>query len=188
MLHIATPDEHAFAEVRDHLRDFVEVERLDFGYVRIRSDDIEDVAAIGAADAYDNAPRPGDDGDGDDRPPVVVDESGLFVEGLGGFPGPYTTYVEETLGADRLHELAEPLEDRRAIYRTAVAFADDERVVTFQGAREGELVAPRGAEGAGVDRLFEVRGETFAEMSMERKNSASSRGRALTKLADWLAP
>lgn len=189
MLQIATRDDTAFEESQQHLDEFTEVEQLDFEYIRIQNDDIEEIAAVGAADAYDNAPQPEADGstEGDsERPPVVVEESGLFIEELGGFPGPYTGYVEDTLGADRLWDLVADLDDPSALYRTGVAFADEEQVMTFVGARAGELVAPRGSEDAGFDRIFEVRGTTLAEMSSEQKNTVSSRGRALTKLADWI--
>lgn len=196
MLHIATRDESAFAEIREHLSDFTEVERLAYEYTRIQSDDMEEIAAIGGADAYDNAPlgesedddaERDDGGDDTDRPPVVVEETGLFVDDLDGFPGPYTAYVEDTLGAERLWDLVAEADERRAVYRTGVAYADDERVVTFSGACTGELVAPRGPEDAGFDRLFEVQGTTFEELSVERKNALSSRARAMTKLADWLS-
>ena len=45
----------------------------------------------------------------------------------------------------------------------------------------------RGAGGFGYDSLFEVDGETLAEMGVEAKNRISHRAQALAALADALA-
>lgn len=212
MLYFIPRDGTAFTEVREHLEEFTEMERIDYDYTRVQSEDLEEIAGVGAADAFKNAPlretetNRGEDADGegtsdsdeeapdttgdgegiDGRPPVVVEETGLFVDGLGGFPGPYTGYVEDTLGAEGVWDLVEELDDRRGVYRTGVAYADADRVITFESTCTGEVVAPRGPSDAGLDRLFEVEEKTFAEMSVGQKNSVSSRSRAMTKLADWL--
>jgi XTP/dITP diphosphohydrolase len=80
------------------------------------------------------------------------------------------------------------VDDRSARFRTAVAF------VTPGGAEvgvTGELAGriareERGAGGFGYDSLFEVGGETLAEMGVGAKNRISQRARALAALADAL--
>jgi len=89
------------------------VERLDFDYPEIQASELGPIAARGAREAYRHA--------GD---PVLVDDAGLFVEGLDGFPGPYSSYVEETLGIERVHELAADLDDRRAAFRCVLGYCD----------------------------------------------------------------
>jgi XTP/dITP diphosphohydrolase len=89
------------------------VERLDFDYPEIQAPELGPIAAQGAREAYRHAGEP-----------VLVDDAGLFVEGLDGFPGPYSSYVEETLGIDRVHEIAADLDDRRAAFRCVLGYCD----------------------------------------------------------------
>lgn len=116
---------------------------------------------------------------------VLAVESGLFVPDLDGFPGPETRYVAKTLGVENLWELFESHDVDRAAYRTAVSYVTEDVSVTFRGQTIGKVVPPRGDSNQGAEQLFEVEGETFAEMAVGRKNMISSRSRALTKFADW---
>lgn len=89
------------------------VERLDFDYPEIQAAELGPIAARGAREAYRHAGGA-----------VLVDDAGLFVEGLDGFPGPYSSYVEETLGIERVHEIAADLDDRRAAFRCVLGYCD----------------------------------------------------------------
>ncbi|WP_435100504.1 XTP/dITP diphosphatase [Halarchaeum sp. P4] len=177
-LQFVTTNPGKVREATEYLSEYVEVEQFDYDYAEIQSDSLADIAARGAREAFEAA-------GGVD--PVIVDDAGLFIDALDGFPGPYSSYVEDTLGVERVWHLAEGLEDRSASFRCTVAYADAETVETFDGEIPGEIVAPRGEGGFGYDPIFEHGGETFAEMGTERKNELSHRGRALDDLADWLA-
>ena len=176
MLRFVTTNAEKAAEARAHLP--VAVTQVDYDYAEIQSADLAEIATRGAREAYEMA-------EGED--PVIVDDTGLFVEGLDGFPGPYAAYVDHTLGIERVWSLAEALEDRSAAFECAIAYADGDRVEVFEGRVEGQLVAPRGEGGFGYAPIFEYEGQTFAERSIEEKNEISHRARALSKLADWLA-
>ncbi|RBI61599.1 non-canonical purine NTP pyrophosphatase, RdgB/HAM1 family [halophilic archaeon] len=176
MIRFVTGNEGKVREAREYLDD--DVEQVEYDYTEIQSDDLASIAVHGAEEAF--AETGGDD-------PVVVDDAGLFVDALGGFPGPYSAYVEDTLGVERVWRLAEREENRRARFRGVVAYHDGERTETFEGAVPGRIVAPRGDGGFGYDPIFEHEGQTLAEMSTEEKNAVSHRGRALAKFADWLA-
>jgi len=91
------------------------VEQLDFDYAEIQSPELGPIAARGAREAYREAGEP-----------VLVDDAGLFIEDLDGFPGPYSSYVEETLGIERVREVARPLDDARAAFRCTLAYCDGE--------------------------------------------------------------
>jgi len=91
------------------------VERLDFDYPEIQAAELGPIAAQGAREAYRHAVEP-----------VLVDDAGMFVEGLDGFPGPYSSYVEETLGIERVHDIAADLADRRAAFRCVLGYCDGE--------------------------------------------------------------
>jgi len=178
MLRFVTTNADKVAEAAAHLRDVATVEQFDYDYAEIQSDDLAAIAERGALESFEAAGG---------EAPVIVDDTGLFVRGLGGFPGPYAAYVEYTLGVERVWELAKPLDDRRAAFRCVIAYADADGVETFTGAVNGTVVAPRGEGGFGYDPIFEYDGSTFAEMTIEEKNAFSHRARALSKLADWLA-
>ncbi|KYH26122.1 Non-canonical purine NTP pyrophosphatase [Halalkalicoccus paucihalophilus] len=174
MLRFVTSNAGKAREAREYLPE--EVERVDYDYPEIQSDSLEAIAAAGARDAYREIGEP-----------VFVDDSGLFIDAFDGFPGPYSSYVEEKLGIERVQQLTERESTDRARFRTIVAYADGEGVETFEGVVRGRIVAPRGDGGFGYDPVFEHRGTTFAEMAIEEKNAVSHRGRALAAFGDWLA-
>jgi len=176
MLRFVTTNPGKVREARDYLDEAVE--QFDYDYAEIQSDSLADIATRGAREAYEAAP-------GDD--PVIVDDSGLFVDALDGFPGPYSSYVQGTLGIERVQSLVEDADDRGASFRAVVAYADGDSVEAFAGRVEGEIVPPRGDGGFGYDPIFEHEGTTFAEMRPDEKNEVSHRGRALAEVADWLA-
>ncbi|OAQ52350.1 non-canonical purine NTP pyrophosphatase [Natrinema mahii] len=173
-----TGNEGKAREAREYLSDIEPVEQIEYDYTEIQSDSLAEIAAHGAREAVAEL---------GDEEPVLVDDAGLFVEALGGFPGPYSAYVEDTVGVERLWRLASEEENRRAHFRTVLAYADEDGTETFEGSVAGTLVAPRGEGGFGYDPIFEYNGQTLAEMSTEEKNAISHRGRALAAFTEWYA-
>ena len=171
MLRFVTGNEGKLREAREYLD---QVEGVEYDYPEIQADDLETIAAYGARDAYENVGSP-----------VLVDDAGLFVDALSGFPGPFSAYVEDTLGIERVAELARREENHRARFRATVAYCDGERTETFEGSVRGRIVPPRGEGGFGYDPIFEHNDRTFAEMSPEEKNAVSHRGRALASFSAW---
>jgi len=161
------------------------IDTYDYDYPEIQAPTLKPIAAAGARDAYREVGEP-----------VVVDDAGLFIDAFDGFPGPYSSFVETTIGVDRVWELAEPLSDRTASFRCVLAYCDGEAVEDpvddgnppvkcFTGVVDGEIVAPRGDGGFGYDPIFEHDGATFAERTAAEKNELSHRGRALAAFAEW---
>jgi XTP/dITP diphosphohydrolase len=111
MLHYVTTNPGKAREAREYLG--TEVAQVDFDYPEIQAPELEPISAEGARSAYREV--------GD---PVIVDDAGLFVETLDGFPGPYSSYVEETLGVERVWELGKGADDRRASFRCVIAYCD----------------------------------------------------------------
>ncbi|WP_049914433.1 XTP/dITP diphosphatase [Haloterrigena salina] len=173
-----TGNEGKVREARDYLADLEPVDQIDYDYTEVQSDSLAEIAAHGAREAFEEL--------GSDEP-VLVDDAGLFVDALEGFPGPYSAYVEDTVGVERLWRLASEEENRRARFKTVLAYADEDGTETFKGTVAGTLVAPRGEGGFGYDPIFEYNGQTMAEMSTEEKNAISHRGRALAEFAEWYA-
>jgi XTP/dITP diphosphohydrolase len=124
--------------------------------------------------------------------PAVADDTGLFVDALGGRPGVHTArYAGEhaDAAANRallLHELSGST-DRSATFRTVVMVIwPDGRELAVVGECPGTIATDeRGARGFGYDPLFvpdDGDGRTFAEMNEDDKHALSHRGRAFAAL------
>lgn len=121
--------------------------------------------------------------------PTLADDTGLEVAALGGLPGVRTArFAGEGAGyaANRRALLAalKGVDDRRARFRTVVALAAGDEVVTAVGEVSGVITeAERGAGGFGYDPVFAVSGQTMAELGVDAKNRLSHRARAIEALA-----
>ncbi len=113
MIRFATTNEGKLHEAREYLDE--PVRQLEFDYLEPQAEDLATVAAHGARAAYRHAGEP-----------VVVDDSGLTIDAFGGFPGPYSSYVEDKLGIERVWRLAEREDDRAGAFRAVVAYCDGE--------------------------------------------------------------
>jgi len=98
-------------EAREYLTE--PVEQLDFDTPEIQSAELGAIAAHKARAAYEYAGEP-----------VFVDDAGLFIEAFDGFPGPYSSYVHDTVGVERVWRLASEEDDRAASFRGVVAYCD----------------------------------------------------------------
>lgn len=56
--------------------------------------------------------------------PVMVEDSGFFVDALNGFPGPYTKYAVETIGIRGMLDLMRDIEDRRCRFVSVLTYQD----------------------------------------------------------------
>ncbi len=128
--------------------------------------------------------------------PALSDDTGLFVEALGGRPGVRTARYagEHATDDDNVSKLLEELDgrtDRGAQFRTCVALIwPDGRELIAEGRVTGRIATDRrGDRGFGYDPVFvpaESNGRTFAEMTRAEKGELSHRARALTALLDLL--
>lgn len=127
--------------------------------------------------------------------PALADDSGICVAALGGEPGVHSArYAGEPKSDARNNEkLLAALDgtaDRRAHYCCVMVLmrhGADPQPLIAEGEWHGEILrSPRGDGGFGYDPLFLVPGLglTGAELSLERKNAISHRGRALAQLLE----
>jgi XTP/dITP diphosphohydrolase len=129
--------------------------------------------------------------------PAAADDTGLFVDALGGAPGVRSARYSGELSTYELNNrklLAElagvPAERRTARFVCAVAYvAPGAAPKLFRGELPGRILeVPRGSNGFGYDPLFlpDGWGQTLAEMGAEEKNRISHRHRAFRQLAEHL--
>lgn len=123
--------------------------------------------------------------------PFFVEDAGLFIEALNGFPGPYSSYVFSKIGNEGVLKVMEGVENRRAEFVSTIAFTDGKQVAVFEGRTSGFIsYSARGSGGFGFDPIFVPEGgdgRTFAELNLDEKNLFSHRAKAARKLAEWLA-
>lgn len=128
--------------------------------------------------------------------PCFADDTGLFVESLDGRPGVYTARFagEHCSPADNitlLLKLLEGKENRKAYFRTVVAYSSPQREFYVDGQVDGRIPEKAtGNGGFGYDPVFipDETGLSFAEMGEEGKNSISHRGRAIRNMIKELSP
>lgn len=120
----------------------------------------------------------------------IADDTGLEVEALDGAPGVYSArYAGEAKEpAANMRKLLQELgdrTDRKARFRTVIAWVDSDGERTFEGTVDGSIThAPRGTGGFGYDPVFlpSMSDLTFAELDARSKNAISHRGQAVWKL------
>jgi XTP/dITP diphosphohydrolase len=155
----------------------IEILQNNCGYPELQEDGLEAIANFGAKWAANKL-----------NCEVMVDDSGIFIEALSGFPGPYSAYVAKTLGNERILKLMEKGSNRNATLKCVIGYCrPGEEAVVFSGEVAGKIaISIRGNLGFGYDPIFEVDGVTFGEMGDEEKNRSSHRYGALVKFAGWL--
>ncbi len=175
---LMTQNQHKLTELRPLFERFnVSFETTSMEKFEIRADDVEAVAHKAAITAYDALKRP-----------VVLDDSGLFVDALNGFPGTYSAYVLKTIGNAGILRLMNHIDERTAKFVTAVGYADGDTIQTFVGVMSGNIArTPAGEEGFGYDPIFIPQGETrtYAQMSLSEKVNTSHRTKAFRKFLNW---
>ena len=172
-----TGNKDKFVEVRDILKTFgVEVIQDKNGYPELQEDELEPIAAYGAQHAANKL-----------NMPVMVDDSGIFIKVLNGFPGPYSRFVEDRLGNLKVLKLMEKEEDRTAYFKTVIGYCEPgKEPLVFSGVVKGKIAnEERGTCGFGYDPIFEHQSITFGELRYDEKNKVSHRRMAIDKFLEW---
>jgi XTP/dITP diphosphohydrolase len=120
---------------------------------------------------------------------VVVEDSGLFVRALNGFPGPFSSYVHATIGVEGLLRLMSRQTRREAYFQASLSLASPkDSSQQFSGKVHGTLShKSAGTKGFGFDPIFIPNGarKTFAQGGSQFKDKYSHRAIAFRKLALW---
>ena len=122
--------------------------------------------------------------------PIVVEETGLELAAMNGFPGPLIKWMLEAVGAVGVARAGLALGDGSARARCRLLYYDGERRETAEGETVGRLVLPpRGDGGFGWDPVFQPAGEarTYGELPAADKDRIGHRGRAWRALIERLA-
>ena len=123
------------------------------------------------------------------------DDTGLEIEELKGLPGVYSArYAGEECNPEKnmikvLNNL-KSFENRKATFKTVIALILNEKHYFFEGEVRGLIRKDKkGVKGFGYDPIFQPIGykQSFAEMSIIKKNEISHRGLAVKKLINFFS-
>ena len=179
---IVTRNKGKFAEANEIAKAFgVELAMPDdgIGKLEIQADKLSAVSEFSAIEAYKKIKKP-----------LIVDDSGLFINALEGFPGVYSAPIYRGIGGmPGILKLLEDKGDRSAYFECSVAFYDGKTLKSFIGRIDGMITNEmRGSGGFGYDPIFAPNGyggKTFAELGVAEKNKVSHRRKALEAFFRW---
>lgn len=172
-----TSNRHKFEEISDILeRRGISVRWEEIEYEEIQSDTIENISYDSC---YKLAKKINED--------FFLEDTGIQIESLKDFPGPYSSYVQRTIGNSGILKLVN--DDRRAYFKTVVSLYYKESIFQFTGVLKGTIASgEKGDKGFGYDPIFIPEGsnKTLSEMSLEDKNRISHRGKAIQRMVDYV--
>lgn len=130
----------------------------------------------------------------DDKNNIFVEDTGLFIEGLKEFPGPYASHAFKTLGNLGILKLMDGIEKRNAYFESCVAYKDSKGTIhSFVARCDGIISKDIKGEFWGFDPIFipistelNQNNKTFSELGDDVKNKLSHRTKALNKLKEYL--
>jgi non-canonical purine NTP pyrophosphatase (RdgB/HAM1 family) len=174
-LYFITGSAGKFSEAQ---RTIPQLQQLDIDLPEIQSLDVQEILTAKVQAAYDHH-----------QGEFLVEDTGLYFEGLPGLPGPFIKWFFKSLDNPGLFHLSQSLGNNAALVKITVAYAQSREVIHFfEGSVKGTIVSPRGTEGFGWDPIFMPDGEThtFAELGEHGKQQYNPRRIAFEQLARFL--
>lgn len=173
-----TSNEHKFLELQETFRDSgINIEWIRRKYEEIQGDSTEEIS-------LDSARKITHEINGR----FFLEDTGLYIDALNGFPGPYSSYVAGTIGNTGILKLIQGL-DRSCRFLTVITYFDGHEFFQFDGMLRGSISKEiRGKGGFGYDPIFIPDGQsiTLAEMGIETKSSISHRSLAAQRFISHL--
>jgi len=175
-LFFASSNEHKFQEAERILVNLgMQINLFKTTLEEIQSNNLNDIAEKKAINAYDLIQKP-----------VIIEDDGLFIDSLDGFPGPYSSYVYDTIGNKGIMNLLENSEIRDAKFVSIIAYCDnDYGVKLFESSIPGKISSVIEKGGWGYDPIFIPDGESKTYANVSDKDKLSHRSASLTKFSSW---
>ena len=170
----ASSNKNKFSEAKNILSQFgIKLKFLKCHLREIQSSDLEEIAREKAIQAFWLCSRP-----------VIVEDDGLFINSLNGFPGPYSSFIFNTIGNKGILKLMSG--QRSAMFRSVIAYCEEKGDVRlFSQDAFGKISKRELGRKWGFDPIFIPRGQDKTYSQLEEKNIISHRYLALRKFANW---
>src|SRR3989344_5516515 len=145
-------------EFKQILEPEIKVNHIEMSYPEIRGEDSVEIARHSAKELAEKLKKN-----------VVVEDSGLFIDALNGFPGTYSATVHKKIGLKGIIKLMQGEKNRKCSYKSAVACCEPgKKAVSFRGEEKGKIAESiRGSFGFGHDPIFIPEGSSKAYGEME---------------------
>lgn len=178
-IYFCTSNKHKLKEYKEILKEFgINVKKASLKLIEIQADKLEDVAKEKVKHAFEKIKKP-----------VFIEDAGLFIQALKGFPGVYSAYVMKTIGCKGVLKLMKGVKKRDAVFKSVIAFMEEnQKVHLFCGECKGKISQTiKGSSGFGFDPIFIPLGyeKTFAQ-DINLKNKLSHRRKAIEKFIRFL--
>ena len=175
-LYFVSSNEHKFEEAERILSNFgVNINLFKTTLEEIQSNSLSKIAERKAIDAYTKVQKP-----------VIIEDDGLFIDSLEGFPGPYSSYVYDTIGNKGIIHLLENTELRDAKFVAIIAYCNGGNdVQLFEASISGKIASVIEKGGWGYDPIFIPQGESKTYANLSDKDKFSHRAASLKKFSDW---
>ena len=157
----------------------IEIVNPDFEIIEIQAKTCKEVAAFSAEYAANKLKKP-----------VLKSDSGLYIEALGGLPGPYNHYFDKQIGIEKFLELLKNEKNRKARIEHCFAFCEPgKKSIVFSGGGTGTIAyESRGIRGRWHDKFYIPDGEnmTLSELrDIDYEREATFWGDAKDQFAKW---
>ena len=172
-LFFVSSNKHKFEEAKMILDSFgIKLRFYKTELEEIQSSSLRKIALSKAKDAFAKCKKP-----------VIIEDDGLFMDSLDGFPGPYSSYVFKTIGNKGILNLVG--KNRKAKFVSIITFCNKNYLESFESRLDGKIASVLKGIGWGYDPIFLPGNskKTFAQM--ENKNINSHRYQALKKFSKW---
>lgn len=177
-LKVITSNPGKVAEYQKSLGDLgIEMEHFRLPYDEVQTSDLREVVEKGMDEIIGQGIRD-----------FIIDDSGLFVDSLKGFPGVWSAYAQKTIGNPGILKLMDGVEDRGAEFRCCIGCDIQGHRIIVMGICRGTITcSEQGDGGFGFDPIFTQDGSrTFAQVPLDEKNAVSHRGKAVELLIEEL--
>ena len=164
---------HKFKEAKVILNSFdISIQFFKLNLEEIQSRSIKEIALKKAQNAFSKCKKP-----------LIIEDDGLCIYSLDGFPGPYSSYVHNTIGNLGILNLLK--KNRNAKFISTITYCDKKNLKSFEGKLDGCISKSEKGTGWGYDPIFIPKNtkKTFAELI--NKNNLSHRYKALKKFSSW---
>lgn len=172
-----TSNRNKAAEFKAVLGSLVEVMFLE--YPELKSDDPCEISKTAAKALAERLKRA-----------VVVEDSGLFITSLRGFPGTSSKYITNMIGNSGIIKLMKGIRKRKCLYKSAIGYCEPgKEPICFIGVEQGKIASrEKGRNGWGNDFIFIPKGknQTYAE-TKKPGESGKFRVQSILKLKGFLS-
>lgn len=178
-----TTNKHKVSEARrffvDQFGFDIEIMNPDFEVIEIQGTNSQEVVSYSVKYAAEKMGRP-----------VLKSDTSLYLEGLGGLPGPYNAYFDKQIGAEKFIKMFSMEQNRKAKLEHCFGYCEPgKEPIVFSGGSEGTISKKLcGSDGRWHDFFYIPNGETKTLSELREQDpmfEAKFYGDAIKHFAEW---